>query len=131
MLGYGFMAELTDDEYEAANERGRVHFETTPHAKSARFDRSTGMVTLDLYNGCIFSFPARQLQGLEHASDDELAAVEVSGVGYGVHWESLDADFSVPGLMAGMFGTPTYMKPFHARLRALLEQAIGEHRDAA
>jgi hypothetical protein len=125
------MVELTDEEYEAANERGRTEFETKPHAKSARFDRASGMVTLELYNGCIFSFPARQLQGLENASDDDLDTVEVIGVGYGLHWEPLDADFTVPGLMAGRFGTATYMAPLHARLRAMLEQAIGSHRDAA
>jgi len=125
------MAELTDDEYEAANERGRIEFETTPHAKSASFDRATGLVTLDLYNGCTFSFPARQLQGLENASDDDLATVEVIGVGYGVHWAPLDADFTVQGLMAGRFGTAAYMKPLRARLRTLLEQAIGGQRDAA
>ncbi|TPG17532.1 DUF2442 domain-containing protein [Sphingomonas koreensis] len=125
------MAELTDEEYEAANERGRIEFETKPHAKSARFDRASGIVTLELYNGCTFSFPARQLQGLENASDDDLETVELIGVGYGIHWEPLDADFTVPGLMDGRFGTPTFMAPLRARLRTMLEQAIGGHRDAA
>jgi hypothetical protein len=125
------MAELTDDDYEAANERGRMEFETVPHARTASFDRATGMVTLELYNGCTFSFPARQLQGLEDASDDDLDTVEVLGAGYGIHWEPLDADFTVPGLMAGRFGTAAYMASFRARLRAMLEQAVGGHRHAA
>lgn len=31
------------------------------------------------------------------------------GEGYGLHWESLDVDFTVPGLLAGMFGTQSWM----------------------
>jgi hypothetical protein len=53
-------------------------------------------------------------EGLENASDTELASVEILGSGYGLHWENLDVDLSVPGLLAGLFGTKAYMD----RLRA-------------
>lgn len=125
------MAELSDEDYEAACERGRVEFKTQPHAARARYDRATGMLVPELYSGCVFSVPARELQGLEAASDDELAAVELLGVGAGVHWESRDADFSVEGLMAGRFGTAQSMAPRRARLRAMLEKTLGDRRDAA
>ena len=46
---------------------------------------------------------------METATDDQLAAVEILGNGYGLHWEALDADISVPGLLAGIFGTKAYM----------------------
>lgn len=114
------MADFDDREFEAATERGRQHFAEHPHARSARYDASTGMMVLDLYNGCTFAFPPRQLQGLEHATDEQLAKVEVSGVGFGLHWEELDADFTVPGLLAGIFGTKRFMEGEHARLRAIL-----------
>jgi hypothetical protein len=35
--------------------------------------------------------------------------VEVSAAGYGLHWESLDLDYTVPGLMNGVFGTAKWM----------------------
>ncbi len=35
--------------------------------------------------------------------------MEVIGAGYGLHWESLDLDYSVPGLMNGVFGTAKWM----------------------
>jgi hypothetical protein len=54
-------------------------------------------------------FPARLAQGLESATDDQLAAVEILGDGYGLHWEALDADISIPGLLAGIFGTRAHM----------------------
>jgi hypothetical protein len=38
-----------------------------------------------------------------------VAEVAVQGQGYGLHWESLDLDLSVPGLMADLFGTRAYM----------------------
>ena len=125
------MEELTDEDYAAACERGRIEFETKPHAASARFDRRSGMVILELYNGCAFSFPARELQGLEDASDAQLAEVEVIAMGFGVHWEQLDADFTVPGLMAGRFGNAAHMAPRHAKLRAILDRTISDRRDAA
>jgi Protein of unknown function (DUF2442) len=62
-----------------------------------------------LTNGCSFAFPARKAQGLERASDAELAQVEIIGVGLGLHWERHDVDVSVPGLLAGLFGSKAYM----------------------
>lgn len=86
-----------------------------PRAAKARYDRRTGRVVVDLTNGCSFVFPARSLQGLERASDSELAAVEVLGAGYGLHWDALDADFAVPGLLMGIFGTRAWMRSEMAR----------------
>jgi hypothetical protein len=80
-----------------------------PRAASARYDRRLGRVVVDLTNGCTFAFPPRLAQGLDKATEDELAEVEVMGSGYGLHWESLDMDFTVPGLLAGIFGTRSYM----------------------
>ena len=80
-----------------------------PRAKRARYDRKTGRILVELTNGCSFAFPARRAQGLEDASDDELAGVSILGLGLGLHWEKLDADLSVPGLLAGVFGTKAWM----------------------
>jgi hypothetical protein len=103
------MAELTDAQIDAAAERGRIARRTEPRAASARYDRRLGRVIVELTNGCTFTFPPRLAQGLESATADQLAAVEVLGVGYGLHWEALDVDLSIPGLLAGLFGTKAYM----------------------
>jgi hypothetical protein len=103
------MAEPSDAEFDAALERGRVARATEPRAASARYDRSAGRVVVELTNGCVFAFPPRLAQGLENATDDQLKQVEILGAGYGLHWEELDADLSVPGLLAGLFGTEAYM----------------------
>jgi len=93
----------------AAERRGERSVRNEPRAKRARYDRKTGRVLVELTNGCSFAFPARRAQGLEEASDDELAEVEILGHGLGLHWEQLDVDLSVPGLLAGLFGTKAYM----------------------
>ena len=96
-------------EFEAAARRGARSVGSEPRAKRARYDRKTGRVLVELTNGCSFAFPARRAQGLEEASDDALADVEILGLGLGLHWERLDVDLSVPGLLAGLLGTKAYM----------------------
>src|SRR5271167_1637324 len=103
------MTELTDAEFEAASKRGALARATEPRAQSARYDRQLGCVIVDLANGCTFAFPPRLAQGLETASDDQLEQLEILGAGYGLHWEALDVDLSIPGLLAGIFGTRAYM----------------------
>ncbi len=108
---------LTDEEIlaqlPAARERGSIAAETEWRARSARYQKTTGRVVVELSNGCLFAFPARLGQGLRGASAAELAGVEVLPGGAGLRWEALDVDLSVPGLVAGIFGS----RPWMAELR--------------
>lgn len=103
------MADLTADEMDAALTRGAIARSSEPRAVSARYDGKSGLIVVELTNGCTFAFPPRLAQGLETASADDLGAVEILGAGYGLHWEALDVDLSIPGLLAGLFGTKSYM----------------------
>lgn len=103
------MADLTDTEIDTALERGRIAHLVEPRATAVRYDRKSARIIVELNNGCTFAFPPHLAQGLEAATDDELAMVEILGAGYGLHWEALDADFRVSGLLAGVFGTKAYM----------------------
>ena len=103
------MAELTDADIDDGLARGEIARATEPRAAKVRYDRKSGRIVVDLTNGCTFAFPARLAQGLEPATDDQLAGVEILGQGYGLHWEALDADISIPGLLAGIFGTKSHM----------------------
>ena len=106
---------IEDAEIDAARRRGERLALTEPRATGARYDAASGRVTVDLTNGCTFAFPARALQGLSVARDEDLAQVKVLGDGYGLHWEALDADFTVPGLLTGLFGTRAWMAREQAR----------------
>ncbi len=103
------MADLTDAEIDAALKRGEQAQAHEPRATVARYDISAGRVIVDLENGCTFAFPPALAQGLETASEEQLASVEILGRGYGLHWEDLDVDLSLSGLMAGIFGTNAWM----------------------
>jgi hypothetical protein len=107
--GANYMADFQEAEWAKAEERGRVEMATKPRALSARFDRKSGRIVVELVNGSLFEFPARLAQGLQSATDDQLAEVEILGVGFGLHWEALDADLKVESLMAGRFGSTRYM----------------------
>lgn len=92
-----------------AERRGEAILTDEPRAASARYDAPSGRVIVELTNGCGFLFPARSVGGLEAATDEDLADIEVLGLGIGLHWERLDVDVSVPGLLAGLFGTKAWM----------------------
>ena len=102
------MTELTDTQIDQALDRGRTVRLSEPRAAAARYDRRSGRVIVDLTNGCIFAFPPKLAQGLEAATAEQLAQVEILGAGSGLHWEALDTDLSIPGLLAGLFGTKSY-----------------------
>lgn len=112
------MAELTDAEIDHALARGAAARASEPRAAKARYDRKRERVVVELTNGCSFAFPPRIAQGLETATDDQLATVEIIGRGYGLHWESLDVDFSIPGLLAGFFGTKSWMARIAGRAKS-------------
>jgi hypothetical protein len=103
------MAGLTDGEIAAALERGAAARLREPRAATARYDRAMDRIVVELTNGCTFTFPPRLAQGLQAATVDELLGVEILGTGYGLHWDALDVDLSIPGLLVGLFGTRAYM----------------------
>ena len=103
------MAELTDHDIEAAEKRGDLARATQPRAATAIYDERQGRIVVELVDGCTFAFPPRLAQGLKDATADQLADIEILGAGYGLHWTTLDVDLSVPGLLAGIFGTAAYM----------------------
>ncbi len=53
--------------------------------------------------------PVHLLEGLAGATDDKIAEVELLGNGYGLDWETLDVDLTVPGIVMGIFGTAKWM----------------------
>ncbi len=109
------MEHLTDGEFSAAEARGQAMLEAEPRAVSARYNRKTGRVTIDLMNGCSYVFPTGLVQDLSEASPEDLTDVEIDGMGFNLHWPKLDVDLYVPALVAGIFGTQDWMRKALAR----------------
>ncbi|HXU35465.1 MAG TPA: DUF2442 domain-containing protein [Blastocatellia bacterium] len=107
-----------DREYERAKCSAARADRIEPRAKSARYDRRTNRIVVELRNGAIFMFPAELAQGLAGASPKDLADVRITPSGEGLRWPSLDADFSLPNLLAGEFGSKRWMATLSRNGRA-------------
>jgi len=70
-----------------------------PAAVAVRCDDDTLWVTLD--DGRQLGVPLAYFPRLLHATPAQRAAYELSGGGRGIHWDELDEDISVSGLLAG------------------------------
>lgn len=79
------------------------------HAVSARYDRRRSRVVVALNTGVELTFPTQLAEGLADASPDNLADIEISPAGLGLHWPQLDADLYVPALLQGVFGSKKWM----------------------
>ena len=98
-----------DQEYGRAKRAAARADRIEPRAKSARYDRRTIRIVVELRNGATFIFPAELAQGLAGASAKDLAEVKITPSGAGLRWPNLDADFSLPNLLAGEFGSKSWM----------------------
>jgi hypothetical protein len=99
----------------AATARGDAIARDGTLAVAARYDVAARALQLTLANGCTVSIPADRIEGLADAPDAVRADIDISGIGYGLHWPKLDLDLSVPGLLAGLFGTVAWVKSERAR----------------
>jgi Protein of unknown function (DUF2442) len=86
-------------------------------ATGVRFDEDTMWV--ELTDGRMLAVPLARFPRLLRAAPAERQKVEISRVG--LHWEALDEDISLSGLLAGAGA-------YTRKLDALAEEALAEHR---
>jgi hypothetical protein len=97
-------------EAELANAEMRMaQLRDAGHAVSARYDRRRARIVVALSTGIELTFPTHMAEGLADASPDNLADIEISAAGLGLHWPRLDADLYVPALMQGLLGSKRWM----------------------
>jgi hypothetical protein len=70
-----------------------------PNAKNVTVTEDT--LSVDLSDGRTISVPLAWFPRLSHASRDERNHWRLIGRGQGIHWEDIDEDISVEGLLAG------------------------------
>lgn len=93
---------FTDAELEQAEARMQA-LRQAGHAVSARYERPSARVVVNLNTGVQLAFPARLVEELADASPDDLSEIEISPAGLGLHWPKLDADVYVPALLQSLF----------------------------
>jgi hypothetical protein len=119
---------ITDDDIEAATQRGEALSAERPKAVAARYDVARGLVEIAMGNGAFFSFPPALAQALRDATPDQLKDIEVVGAGSGLYVPAIDADLYVPALVEGVFGSKAWMA---ARMGRDGGQARSERKAAA
>lgn len=102
------MSDSLDEEFRQARKLGEHLQKTEPRAVHAEYDAEKGVVLVQLKSGCWFGFPPDMERSLRGATPEQLAQVEVLPWGEALHWEELDADISVPGLIFDYLDAPAW-----------------------
>jgi hypothetical protein len=82
-----------------------------PRVLSVEYRRNPGLdlLILKLSDGRRHLIPREELQGLQSATKEQVAAVEIVGHGTGLHWPALDVDHYVPSLLRRVYGNRNWM----------------------
>jgi hypothetical protein len=110
-----FMADTVEAMLAEATNAGAALVADGTLACNATYDPIRAELQITLANGARVNLPAQLIDGLRDAPDAARSRVEVSGIGYGLHWPDLDLDLSVPALLAGIFGTRRWLDEQRAR----------------
>lgn len=92
-----------------AEARAAARLATQPTAVTARYDRRVGRVVIGLSSGLEIAFKPHDAQGLQDARPAQLADIEISPSGLGLHFPQLDADLYLPALLQGFLGSRSWM----------------------
>lgn len=79
-------------------------------AIAVSYDRGTRRVMMELTSGFVFGFSPKAIPALARATPDQLALVQLSPGGSALHWEELDADLSIPGLLLSSINRPEKLR---------------------
>ncbi len=62
------------------------------------------LIYIQLEDGRVIGFPAAKNRRFAKANPEQISKAEIICSGTGIHWEELDEDLSVTGILAGRFG---------------------------
>lgn len=99
---------VTERAFRQAEER-MTGLRDSVRAVSARLDRRSSRIVVHLSSGVELAFPTALAEGLAGASLEDLATIEITPAGLGLHWPKLDADLYLPALLQGALGSKSWM----------------------
>ncbi len=100
--------EITEQELTHAEQR-MTAIQETARAVSAVYEPHRDRVVVTLDTGLELAFPVQQTEGLAGAAPADLATIEISPAGLGLHWPKLDADVYLPAVIRGVFGSKRWL----------------------
>lgn len=93
----------SNEELAQIERESRERDEVEPRVLSFCFDSSSGRMTLEMRGGASVSFNPRTVRGLEAASDEEMAGLELVGEGELLHWDAIDVHMTTVALLQIVF----------------------------
>jgi hypothetical protein len=104
-----FSDEALAEQISQAKKAAIAEEKAGPCAHEVEYDPQQNLIVFYFTNGSQFAVPPNLIQGLQGATVEQLNDVWLDQAGLSVHWPSLDADFSILGLVQGIFGTKAWM----------------------
>jgi hypothetical protein len=105
-----FTEEELDEQIRQAEAFYDEHIKDKPIATSYSFDPATRIVSIRTNDGSRIDFPTWKIRELQNASDDEVRNAYITKAGDAIHWDNLDAHYTIAGLAANIFGTREWMR---------------------
>lgn len=112
-----------EHQHKEAVRRGKERMATEPQASTVAYDRESNRLIIDLKNGTTFIVPCDLIQGLRGVAPDDIAEVKLLPRGAALHWDKLNVDISLAGLMVGIFGTNAWMAEIGRRGGSVTSEA--------
>ena len=107
--------DVTKAEIDAAIARGKAFEQYAPRAIRATYRKNGDAIVITLSTGIEVAIPRGLLQGLKGANTRDVANVTILGPGSTLHWETLDVDHGLGGLLKGVFGNRQWMSEIGRR----------------
>jgi hypothetical protein len=87
------------------------HLQIEPRVTEVEYRPGPGLdlLILKFGDGHRHLIPREDLQGLQSATREQIAKVEILGNGTGLHWPDLNLDLYVPSLLRGAYGNKHWM----------------------
>lgn len=100
----------TDAEIDRAIEKAE-ELQGEPRVTEVEYRPGPGLdlLILKLNDGHRRLIPREDIEGLQGASREQIAQVQILGNGTGLHWPALNLDHYVPNLLRHIYGTKRWM----------------------
>jgi len=107
-----------DRQIEEATRRGEEQLKTERQAKRISLDRNKNKLVIDLKDGATVLLPLNLIQGLADASPSEIEKGKLGPRGAYLHWDNIGVDFTLAGLLNGVYGTKKWMDKIRGQTRS-------------
>lgn len=105
---------IDEEELDRQIARGKALYDDyvagKPVATSYKYDPIRRIVSIRAKDGSRIDFPVWKIRELQNATDKEIQKGYITQAGDAIHWDELDAHYTVAGLAANIFGTKEWMR---------------------